>query len=371
MMAAAQTALHYFHRPGQVTELRALARVDRNRLQVLSGYFDNIEKLAEAAICECYFAQGVYFVPNPIDPKLMARANNRIRPVYGDPTTSDADILRRWYLLIDLDPFRPSGISSTQSEHAAALQKAQEIRAWLGAAGWPTPIFVDSGNGAHLDYYIDLPVDDNGLVAGVLAGLAQRFDDAHVKVDVSVHNPARIWKLVGTYARKGDDIPDRPHRLASLIDAPISIVQVTEAQLRSVAGARTSTAGPRVNSARQFNQRSNHFDLEAWIAQHQLDVEPPRDWHGGRRWVFRVCPWNPAHTDRSAFIARRADGPISAGCHHNGCASQNWFTLRALFDRRPGPAFPTLPADIPANTHPAIQREIFNFLHSSKKVRKR
>jgi len=35
-----------------------------------------------------------------------------------------------------------------------------------------------------------------------------------------VFNPARIWKLYGTVSRKGDSIPERPHRLARILEAP-------------------------------------------------------------------------------------------------------------------------------------------------------
>jgi hypothetical protein len=36
-----------------------------------------------------------------------------------------------------------------------------------------------------------------------------------------VFNPARIWKLYGTWARKGDDTKSRPHRLSRIFpDAP-------------------------------------------------------------------------------------------------------------------------------------------------------
>jgi hypothetical protein len=37
--------------------------------------------------------------------------------------------------------------------------------------------------------------------------LASVFNTDRVKVDTSVHNPARIWKLYGTTARKGDEVP--------------------------------------------------------------------------------------------------------------------------------------------------------------------
>jgi hypothetical protein len=44
--------------------------------------------------------------------------------------------------------------------------------------------------------------------------------------------------------------------------------------------------------------------------------------------VLPVCPWNPDHTNRSAFIVQQASGAIAAGCHHDGCQGKGWHDLR-------------------------------------------
>lgn len=209
--------------PGQVTELRALgvlfARGQRPHVE--SGYFDDPEALIREAVRLAPAARGIYIVPNTVNPALLARARNRARPVGADdPLTSDGDVMARRWLLVDLDPRRPAGISSTDAEHEAALTRAREVRAALAAEGWPEPLLADSGNGAHLLYRVDLAADDGSLVRGALETLAFRFDDDLVAVDQKVFNPARIWKLYGTTARKGDDTPDRPHRLARILEVP-------------------------------------------------------------------------------------------------------------------------------------------------------
>src|ERR1022692_1128084 len=102
--------------------------------------------------------------------------------------------------------------------------------------GWPDPIVGNSGNGAHCLYRVELPTSDGDLVKRCLQGLARstsdgdlvkrclqglarRFDDDLVKIDQAVFNPARIWKLYGTVSRKGDSVPERPHRLARILEA--------------------------------------------------------------------------------------------------------------------------------------------------------
>ncbi|HDS63945.1 MAG TPA: hypothetical protein ENN52_07490, partial [Methanofollis liminatans] len=190
-------ALAALFREGDVVEVRALA--DRF---THSGYFDDPGRLADAA--EALDAdpevRGIYVTLNEVKPALLARRSNRVkmRLTRSDPTTSDADIVHRRWLPVDLDPVRPSGVSSTDAEHEAALRKADEIALWLSEQGFPAPIRADSGNGAHLLYRIDLPPDDGGLVKGVLATLDALFSDDAVTVDTANSNAARIWKLYGT-----------------------------------------------------------------------------------------------------------------------------------------------------------------------------
>lgn len=127
--------------------------------------------------------------------------------------------------MIDGDPVRPAGISSTDGEHAVALTRIQEIRATLAAVGWPEPIIADSSNGGHLLYRVDLPNDaaSRTLLEMVLAVLAFRFDGGHVVIDRTVYNAARIGKAYGTVARKGDSTAERPHPLSRLLNVPSNV----------------------------------------------------------------------------------------------------------------------------------------------------
>lgn len=71
-------------------------------------------------------------------------------------------------------------------------------------------------------FRIDLPNNDDSknLIANFLKSISKRLSDDHVAVDISVHNASRITKLYGTPARKGQDRPDRPHRLSKLLSVP-------------------------------------------------------------------------------------------------------------------------------------------------------
>ena len=55
-------------------------------------------------------------------------------------------------------------------------------------------------------------------------------------------------------------------------------------------------------------------------------------WQGGRKWVLPVCPWNPEHRNRSAYVVQFPSGAIAAGCHHNSCQGKGWPELRDVVE---------------------------------------
>ena len=203
--------------PGFVVELRAFKKG-----KIFSGYFDIFDMLAEkaAALDDQGFA--VYATINPVNAALLARAANRVRTVYKAPTTAATDVARRRWLPVDFDPVRPAGVSATDREKAEAHRRATEVENYLRMEGWQEPVLGDSGNGYHLLYRVDLPNDRKSLklVKGVLEALSFRFSCERVGVDTTVANAARIWKLYGTTARKGDDVEDRPHRVSRMLEVP-------------------------------------------------------------------------------------------------------------------------------------------------------
>ena len=81
-------------------------------------------------------AEGIYTTLNRIDPALLARAANQLK-VKLKNATSDRDIIVRRWLFVDVDAVRPAGISSSNEEHQAALDRARQIRDFLDAREWP------------------------------------------------------------------------------------------------------------------------------------------------------------------------------------------------------------------------------------------
>jgi putative DNA primase/helicase len=327
--------LEVFFAPGSdLIEVRIL----KTSKGTVSGYFDGLDpavRAVETAITT-YTNRGNYYATiNPVIPAVQARAVNRLKP-FADRTTADAEILRRAYFLIDVDPVRPAGVSSTDGELAEALSVRDEIMAFLSARGWPEGLRGMSGNGGHGLYRIDLPNDapSRDLVNACLAVLADRFTTPKVTIDRAVFNAARISKIYGTTARKGDPTPDRPHRRAVIEARPILQV-VTLAQLQALAGQPSAPPPPRRTPSTHGRQNGAstggvRLDMGAEFEQ--------RGWYlralpGGKHAVR--CPWIDAHsgisgdTETVLFEPDRPDGLWGFKCQHEHCLGR---TIRDVWE---------------------------------------
>lgn len=298
------------------------------RPQIHSGFFDD-KDAAVKALMPFSGWKGAYATLNPVLPDLLARANNRLG---AEDSTKDHEVTRRSQLLIDIDPVRPSGISSTEEEHVAAMQRARDVADYLSEeASWPEPILIDSGNGAHLRYSIDLPGEDGGLVQRVLLSVAARFSDGQLEIDTCVFNASRIARIPGTKACKGDSTAEHPHRMAKVISQPQIHEVVTEEQLEFVVAMSVaqleSHSQPAPAQKSQTSSR-NKIDVDAFIQRHNLDLQKQSEWCGGRRWVLGHSPLCISHgPDKAAFIVQFPSGAVGAGCQHQSC-TWKWQDLR-------------------------------------------
>ena len=318
--------------PGEVAEVRIFT----DRMGTVSGYFDDWNDLSEA-VSQHDGKNSIFVTINPVDPDLKARADNRLK-TYAKSTTADKDIIKRTTLLVDIDPVRASGISATENEHQAAIELAEEIEKDLKDAGWPVPIVASSGNGAHLLYRIDLPNDkeSRSLIQQTLEALDFKYSSENVKVDTSNYNAARISKLIGTTTTKGDDTDDRPHRRSKILSKPDNWDKVEVDNLKEIAqqlpqknsfenGSQAGYAGNAANAG--------NLELKNFIDEHDLKVAKKSRWNGNAtRYILEECPWQDHSDRRSAYIIEFDSGALAAGCHHDSCSNEDWFSLREKLD---------------------------------------
>lgn len=335
------------------------------------GWFDSFDALQEQLCSQIgNYDGGIYCTLNAIHDGLLARKNGYNKLTRRDDTTKDAEITRRKHLVIDLDPKRPSNISSTNEEHAAAEARAKEIGAFLSARRWPLPMFCDSGNGYHLVYGINLAPADGELVKNALVALAAMFPAEGaipVDVDTGMFNPSRICKLVGTAAKKGENTPARPWRMSRILYMPKEGDNwvVEQAQLEALITEAPKVV-PSVNpnggtaphhppfqapgpapAPRAYTPRPDELTgvafIESFIARHDLKTTGPNPWQGGQLWKLFSDPITQFN-DGSCFIGVQANGAYFAGCHHNS-APWGWRELcAALGEERGNPELRALDA---------------------------
>lgn len=346
-VAQALATLQFLHPPGGVFEICLIGPKAATsphwegraggKKPIVAGWFRNPEEAA--ALASQVSAEGIYTTLNPCVPSLLARANGRLKA--NVDRTQDKEISHLRNLLIDLDPIRPAGISSSREEHESALQMAQEIREDRAGAGWPEPLFADSGNGGHLVYPLELEntPEQVELLKRVLQALAWRYDvrlkELNLDLDQKVFNPARLSKIYGTVAGKGDNLPERPHRRAQILSlpaerepvAPELLEKLAEAAPPSTKRSPGQTPGP---TRRPAPTGKGHMDVAAYLAAYGKEVVKVKDVGGSTLYCLEECVFDETHRGNEAAIGQTAEGALFYQCFHNSCKGRLWVEARRL-----------------------------------------
>jgi hypothetical protein len=123
----------------------------------------------------------------------------------------------------------------------------------------------------------------------VLISLSKRFTNNTVVVDQSTFNASRVWKLYGTVCCKGDNSPEFPHRLATIINVDNSrqLTPVPRDLLQQLADENFQSQ--RSTSGKQSTQ-TKEGGLGDWVRRHNLVVDKEGSWNGGgRMYVLATC----------------------------------------------------------------------------------
>lgn len=307
-------------KPEGVIEVRSMSGY------TFSGYFRDREKLiSELARHD---DKTWYFVMNEINEGCYSREQNeRILSKKGLKTTGDNEITAIKWILIDADPERATGVSSTDAEKAKALETIKRVYKYLRQEGFSDPVVCDSGNGYHLLYSVDMMVEDAEYTKKFLQAIDMLFSDADVKIDTSVFNPSRITKVYGTIARKGANTMERPHRESGFVYIPEEIRTNSIHLLKKVIKIIPEPPKPVYR-----NDRVETFDIDKFIADNGIRVKYETNSGGVRKIVLEECPFDPSHKAPDSAIFVMQNGAIAFKCFHNSCSDKRWRDVRQLFD---------------------------------------
>lgn len=314
-----------FKRDDELFEIRIIG--DRT----WSGYFYDVEKAIEQL--EPFDNANIYYTINEVKTACASREQfNCFKQVKGT-ATSKQDIEHRWWLPIDVDCERPSGVSSTNDEKAKAHKKAQDVFRFLRDNGFSTPSVCDSSSGYHILYPIDLDntQESEDVIKEFLEILSNNFTDEHVKIDVVLHDANRILRLCGTFGRKGRSTEDRPHRMAKILSYPKQVVRMTIAQLKAFNDKYRIKVE---QQQRKYNgDRRDEFDLRAFIRKHNIEIakEVPIS-GGGTKFVLAHCPFDEGHKAPDSALFELPNGAIAFKCYHNSCSHYDWKAFRLHFE---------------------------------------
>ncbi len=311
---------------GEVREIRAF---DEQGWPTF-GFFDSPEKACQA-IQKIERTHTVYITINPCHRDLLSRSANRMRKPKRarqdekkfSESTSDQNIIEQKFILVDLDPKRISGISATAAEKEKASLLSEEIVISLGKPY----IHAFSGNGYHLIYRHN--ASDSKQLSEFLKGLDVKFSNEWVSVDCTTFNPSRITKVIGTWARKGDNTPDRPWTQSKLLYVNQDSVILDIPTFLEKSPAKISTHEAISVDTKTISTIKTTFDIRAFLSENGVIITKEKPMTGRTMLILKGgCVFDSSHTEGEAAICLHESGLITYQCFHNSCHGRTWEDFR-------------------------------------------
>jgi P4 family phage/plasmid primase-like protien len=338
-------------------ELRAIKNGN-----VLVGYYDDPTIFATHARSLNEDGYHIYSPINPILPSAITRLNQP--PTHGSAVRKES-IARRLVLPYDIDAVRAedpaatavaNGLAkpgskpkvatyaaATTSERKAAREITQSIVNFWRAQG-VEPKCLDSGNGYQIFVPIDLPnnEDSERLVKEVLAAHRAAYETLAAKIDCW-SDANRILRVPGYLNVKGDNSPERPHRIVKLLNearglATYEMLEEIKSKRPFSAPAAAQERAREDGAAIQVTEDTQLFTLEnvetmlAGISARVPDFcfeSGKKTTYGPGFWV--TCPNADEHTEGRATGLTSATavwvnerGFANFRCQHDHCQEWKW-----------------------------------------------
>ena len=318
---------------GNFTEVRILGRFS------YSGYFRNFENLISQI--EPYVNmddEQIYFILNSIDKDCYARPQCEKFVKSPKATTTDSDIIRRKFLLLDFDPIRKSQTNSSDAQFELAHKKAQDVyRFLIREHGFTDSIICISGNGWHVLIPVDLPCDEetNKIVKNFYTYMGSIFSDNEVEFDEKVYTNARLTKLYSTYAKKGANLPTNPWRQSKIVYIPKELKPTPIEKIKELADLlpkEEPKQAPQSNSS--WNRNGEKFNLENWLNTYGIEYRKKQD-GSSVKYEIKECPWKDQHSSNNPYssaLFQDENGKVTYTCAHSHCADKQWKDFRLFYE---------------------------------------
>ncbi len=305
-------------------------RVIYNTGSMLSGYFKGADELIYGMngirdFSNCNF----YITLNELNAACYDRSQRGCFVKNAKATTSDYDVIGYQWLMVDLDPRRPTGTSSDEGQISKAKSKGNKLYAFMKNLGFEEPVMGFSGNGVHLLYAVNLNNSDGNkmLLKKSLETLNMLFADEDIDVDMKNFNPSRVCKLYGTSAQKGSNTSERPHRMSYMVKLPDEVKPTDISYLKKLCDIAPKEEKPQ----KYNNYQPREFDLEEWLSKYGLRYRKS-SYADGVKYILDCCPFDSNHKGKDACIFQSRSGAIGFHCFHNSCADKTWRDVRLMFE---------------------------------------
>lgn len=268
---------------------------------------------------------------------------------------SDNDIERIKFILLDIDPERPSGTASTDGQKEEAKRVFDNCLQYLEDNSIQYYYTFDSGNGYHALIPIDIECtkENSRIIKELLYHLDSKFSSERAHVDKSVHNPARITRLYGTLNTKGIQNGPEYCRISKFLydkadgntnDFNSIKSIISKNKVEDIDFDNTMTRKP-------YLLVKNPME---WLSSHNLTVDKIKDLDGGYLYKFDRCPMRNHHnSDKGYYFIVRENNKCYFGCHHASCEHQD---INTFNEKYPCPESLLLREECYSSDPPTIDR---------------
>lgn len=332
--------LEFLFDPGDVFEVTALNCKKRkhelwgnewSQGTTITGYFDDLS-IAVAVIQRLDLEvkpESINISLNPVKPELLGRANNRLKANIN--RTSDKEVIIRKNILIDIDSVRSSGVSATDGQILEAEKVTDQVIKQAKKINLPEPLKAFSGNGFHLLFKLDPEIKSGkNYVEAFTNAIAEHFTHEHVEIDTTVTNSSRLVKAYGTHARKGDQTPTQPHRLAVVLSAPDTPEPISTSFLTQLAEADKPEIKEELGMINSAVGKEPRFDLPAYLYHYKVTVLKTEQHGDATLHCLDTCLFDPSHRPNKASIGVNKNGTIFYQCFHKSCTAHTWGEVRQI-----------------------------------------